>query len=217
MGIPVGKLSLYAVLGGIDPARTLPVLLDVGTGNAGLLDDPVYLGWRHRRIAGAAYDDFVDRFVQAVRAELPGVLLQWEDFATPRALPVRERCRAQVLSFNDDIQGTAAVVLAALSAGGSSHRVPAARPDGGDARCRAGWHRSLRAGRAADGGRRPVRAGCPRQDLRGRRRRPAHHRPPGPQPGAAPARPAAGRSAGSPGRRAPCPAPVLAGQPASPT
>jgi malate dehydrogenase (oxaloacetate-decarboxylating) len=120
MGIPIGKLSLYTALGGIDPARTLPVLLDVGTDNAELLDDPMYLGWRHRRIAGARYDDFVDRFVQAVRAELPGVLVQWEDFATAHALPILERYREQVLSFNDDIQGTAAVVLAALSAGAAA-------------------------------------------------------------------------------------------------
>jgi malate dehydrogenase (oxaloacetate-decarboxylating) len=120
MGIPIGKLSLYTALGGIDPARTLSVLLDVGTDNAELLDDPVYLAWRHRRIGGADYDDFVDRFVQAVRAELPNVLLQWEDFATPHALPILERYREQVLSFNDDIQGTAAVVLAALSAGAAA-------------------------------------------------------------------------------------------------
>jgi len=120
MGIPIGKLSLYAALGGIDPARTLPILLDVGTDNAELLDDPMYLGWRHHRIGGAGYDDFVDRFVQAVRAELPGVLLQWEDFATPHALPILERYRDQLLSFNDDIQGTAAVVLAALSAGAAA-------------------------------------------------------------------------------------------------
>ena len=120
MAIPIGKLSLYAALGGIDPARTLPVLLDVGTDNAELLDDPMYLGWRHRRLAGADYDDFVDRFVHAIRAELPGVLLQWEDFATPHALPILERYRDQVLSFNDDIQGTAAVVLAALSAGAAA-------------------------------------------------------------------------------------------------
>ena len=120
MGIPIGKLSLYAVLGGIDPARTLPVLLDVGTDNTELLDDPMYLGWRHHRIAGAEYDDFVDRFVQAVRAELPDVLLQWEDFATPHALPILERYRDQLLSFNDDIQGTAAVVLAALFAGAAA-------------------------------------------------------------------------------------------------
>jgi malate dehydrogenase (oxaloacetate-decarboxylating) len=116
MGIPIGKLSLYTALGGIDPARTLPVLLDVGTDNPGLLDDPMYLGWRHGRVDGPAYDDFIHHFVQAVRAELPGVLVQWEDFATPHALPILERYRGQLLSFNDDIQGTAAVVLAALSA-----------------------------------------------------------------------------------------------------
>jgi|CZLB01.1.fsa_nt_gi malate dehydrogenase (oxaloacetate-decarboxylating) len=117
MGIPIGKLSLYTALGGIHPARTLPILLDVGTDNAELLDDPMYLGWRHRRVSGAAYDEFVHRFVQAVRAELPDVLLQWEDFATPHALPILERYRGQLLTFNDDIQGTAAVVLAALAAG----------------------------------------------------------------------------------------------------
>jgi len=116
MGIPIGKLSLYTALGGIDPARTLPVLLDVGTDNPELLDDPMYLGWRHRRVDGPDYDEFVDRFVQAVRAELPHVLVQWEDFATPHALPILERYRDQLLTFNDDIQGTAAVVVAALSA-----------------------------------------------------------------------------------------------------
>ena len=116
MGIPIGKLSLYTALGGIDPARTLPVLLDVGTDNPELLDDPMYLGWRHRRVDGPDYDDFVDRFVRAVRAELPHVLLQWEDFATPHALPILDRYQDQLLTFNDDIQGTAAVVTAALSA-----------------------------------------------------------------------------------------------------
>ena len=116
MAIPIGKLSLYTALGGIDPARTLPVLLDVGTDNPELLDDPMYLGWRHRRVIGPDYDEFVERFVQAVRAELPHVLLQWEDFATPHALPILERYRDQLLTFNDDIQGTAAVVTAALSA-----------------------------------------------------------------------------------------------------
>ena len=121
MGIPIGKLSLYTALGGIDPARTLPVLLDVGTDNAELLDDPVYLGWRHRRIGGTGYDEFIDRFVQAVRAELPDVLLQWEDLATTHALPILERYRDQLLTFNDDIQGTAAVVLAALSAGAAAN------------------------------------------------------------------------------------------------
>ncbi len=120
MGIPIGKLALYVALGGINPARTLPVLLDAGTDNAELLGDPMYLGWRHRRIGGSGYDDFVDRFVRAVRAELPDVLLQWEDFATPNARPILERYRDQLLTFNDDIQGTAAVVLAALCAGAAA-------------------------------------------------------------------------------------------------
>jgi malate dehydrogenase (oxaloacetate-decarboxylating) len=117
MGIPIGKLSLYTGLGGIDPARTLPVLLDVGTDNPERLDDPMYLGWRHRRVGEADYHAFVDRFVQAVRAELPEVLLQWEDFATAHALPILEQFRDQLLTFNDDIQGTAAVAVAALTAG----------------------------------------------------------------------------------------------------
>ncbi|MEB3963289.1 NAD-dependent malic enzyme [Streptomyces kunmingensis] len=114
MGIPVGKLSLYTLIGGIDPARTLPVLLDVGTDNTDLLDDPFYLGWRHRRIDDDDYFAFVDAFVEAVRAELPEVLLQWEDFATPHAAPILERHRDRLLTFNDDIQGTAAVALGAL-------------------------------------------------------------------------------------------------------
>ncbi len=116
MGIPIGKLSLYTALGGIDPARTLPVLLDVGTDNPERLDDPMYLGWRHRRVGEDDYAGFVDQFVQAVRAELPDVLLQWEDFATAHALPILDRYRDQLLTFNDDIQGTAAVAVAALSA-----------------------------------------------------------------------------------------------------
>jgi malate dehydrogenase (oxaloacetate-decarboxylating) len=116
MGIPIGKLSLYSALGGIDPARTLPVLLDVGTDNPERLDDPMYLGWRHRRVGEDDYHSFVDQFVQAVRAELPDVLLQWEDFASVHALPILDRYRDRLLTFNDDIQGTAAVAVAALSA-----------------------------------------------------------------------------------------------------
>lgn len=114
MGIPIGKLSLYTLIGGIDPARTLPIILDVGTDDAGLLEDPQYLGWRHRRIGDAEYYAFVDDFVAAVRDELPDVLLQWEDFATAHALPILSRYRDQLLTFNDDIQGTAAVALGAL-------------------------------------------------------------------------------------------------------
>jgi malate dehydrogenase (oxaloacetate-decarboxylating) len=114
MGIPVGKLSLYTLIGGIDPARTLPILLDVGTDNADLLDDPMYLGWRHRRIDDEDYYAFVEDFVAAVEAEMPRVLLQWEDFATPHAAPILARYRDRLLTFNDDIQGTAAVALGAL-------------------------------------------------------------------------------------------------------
>ena len=114
MGIPIGKLSLYTLIGGIDPARTLPIVLDMGTDNVELLEDPHYLGWRHRRIGDDEYYAFIDEFVAAVRDELPDVLLQWEDFATAHALPILERYRDKLLTFNDDIQGTAAVALGAL-------------------------------------------------------------------------------------------------------
>jgi malate dehydrogenase (oxaloacetate-decarboxylating) len=114
MGIPIGKLSLYTLIGGIDPARTLPIVLDVGTDNAELVDDPLYLGWRHRRIDDDDYYAFIDQFVTAVCEQLPSVLLQWEDFATVHAEPILARYRDQLLTFNDDIQGTAAVTLGAL-------------------------------------------------------------------------------------------------------
>ncbi|MGE2726839.1 NAD-dependent malic enzyme [Mycolicibacterium pulveris] len=114
MGIPIGKLSLYTLIGGIDPARTLPIVLDVGTDNVELLEDPQYLGWRHRRIDGDDYYAFIDEFVHTVTKELPDVLLQWEDFATAHALPILQRYRDKLLTFNDDIQGTAAVTLGAL-------------------------------------------------------------------------------------------------------
>ncbi|HTB12910.1 MAG TPA: NAD-dependent malic enzyme [Bryobacteraceae bacterium] len=116
LGIPIGKLSLYSLIGGIHPARTLPIVLDVGTNNEDCLRDPAYLGWRHERIRGAAYDEFVDLFVQAVKQELPNTCLQWEDFATPHARPILDRYRDQLLTFNDDIQGTAAVALGAILA-----------------------------------------------------------------------------------------------------
>jgi malate dehydrogenase (oxaloacetate-decarboxylating) len=116
LGIPIGKLSLYTLIGGIRPERTLPIVLDAGTNNAARLKDPEYLGWRHERITGQAYFDFIDRFVQAIRQELPGTCLQWEDFATPHARPILERYRDQLLTFNDDIQGTAAVALGAILA-----------------------------------------------------------------------------------------------------
>ena len=114
LGIPIGKLSLYTLIGGIHPARTLPIVLDVGTNNTERLNDPEYLGWRHERITGQEYFDFVDQFVQAVKQELPGTCLQWEDFATPHARPILQRYRDQLLTFNDDIQGTSAVALGAI-------------------------------------------------------------------------------------------------------
>src|SRR5262245_20001167 len=116
MGIPIGKLSLYTLCGGIHPARTLPVLLDAGTDNEEKHTDPLYLGWRHPRVRGQEYDDFVEAFVQAVRRKLPHVLLQWEDFAQQNAGRLLERYRDRLCTFNDDIQGTAAVTLAALLA-----------------------------------------------------------------------------------------------------
>ena len=114
LGIPIGKLSLYTLIGGVPPEQTLPIILDVGTNNQERLSDPEYLGWRHERITGGAYDDFIDRFVQAVKQELPETLLQWEDFAKAHARPILDRYRDQLVTFNDDIQGTAAVAVGAI-------------------------------------------------------------------------------------------------------
>ena len=114
LGIPIGKLSLYTLIGGIRPERTLPIVLDVGTNNPERLRDPEYLGWRHERVTGQKYFDFVETFVRAVQQELPDACLQWEDFATPHARPILERYRDELLTFNDDIQGTAAVALGAI-------------------------------------------------------------------------------------------------------
>ena len=114
LGIPIGKLSLYSLIGGIHPARTLPIVLDVGTNDKQRLVDPEYLGWRHERITGPEYNDFIDRFVNAVKTELPSTCLQWEDFATHNARPILMRYQNELLTFNDDIQGTAAVTLGAV-------------------------------------------------------------------------------------------------------
>ncbi len=114
LGIPIGKLSLYSLIGGIHPARTLPIVLDVGTNNEERLRDPEYLGWRHTRVTGADYDSFIDAFVAAVKQVLPTTLLQWEDFSGVHARPILNRYRDQMLTFNDDIQGTAAVALGAI-------------------------------------------------------------------------------------------------------
>lgn len=116
MGIPIGKLSLYTACGGISPAYTLPVVLDVGTNNPQLVNDPLYMGSRHPRITGDEYYAFVDQFVQAVRHRWPDALLQFEDFAQKNAMPLLNRYRDEICSFNDDIQGTAAVTVGTLIA-----------------------------------------------------------------------------------------------------
>ena len=114
MGIPIGKMALYTALGGIHPEHCLPILLDVGTDNKELLKNPLYVGWRHHRVRGQDYDDFVDLFVNSVKKRWPHVLLQWEDFAGSNAARFLVRYRDQLCTFNDDIQGTAAVATATL-------------------------------------------------------------------------------------------------------
>jgi len=116
MGIPIGKLSLYTACGGISPAYTLPVMLDVGTNNEKLLNDPMYMGWRHKRIEQDKYNEFVDMFINAVKRRWPHVLLQFEDFAQPNATPLLNRYRDEICCFNDDIQGTASVTVGTLLA-----------------------------------------------------------------------------------------------------
>jgi malate dehydrogenase (oxaloacetate-decarboxylating) len=124
MGIPIGKLALYTACAGIHPQACLPVLLDVGTDNLDLLEDPQYVGWRHQRVRGAEYDDFVEAFVSAVIARFRHVLLQWEDFAGSNAGRLLERYRDRLCTFNDDIQGTAAVAAGTLLAAVNVTGVP---------------------------------------------------------------------------------------------
>ncbi|WP_293756871.1 NAD-dependent malic enzyme [uncultured Paraglaciecola sp.] len=116
MGIPIGKLSLYTACGGISPAYTLPVMLDVGTNNEKLLADPMYMGARHKRIGQVEYDEFVDMFIKAIHRRWPEAMLQFEDFAQPNATPLLERYRDKICCFNDDIQGTAAVAVGTILA-----------------------------------------------------------------------------------------------------
>ena len=124
MGIPVGKVSLYVAAGGLHPACCLPVMLDVGTNNETLLNDPLYLGYRHPRLTGQAYEDMVERFVLGVQRNFAGALLQWEDFAKHTAFRNLDRYSKRLLSFNDDIQGTGAVALSVLMTGLRAQKSP---------------------------------------------------------------------------------------------
>ncbi len=124
MGIPIGKMALYTALAGIHPEHCLPVLLDVGTDNEDRLNDPIYVGWRHKRVRGQEYDDFVETFVAAVKRRWPHILLQWEDFAGSNAARLLERYRDQLCTFNDDIQGTAAVTTATLLSAVNATGIP---------------------------------------------------------------------------------------------
>jgi malate dehydrogenase (oxaloacetate-decarboxylating) len=117
MGIPVGKINLYVAAGGLHPACCLPICLDVGTNNQRLLDDPLYLGYKEKRLDGKEYYDFVEKFVLGVKRNFPHTLLQWEDFAKHKAFTLLDRYRERILSFNDDIQGTGSCTLAALMTG----------------------------------------------------------------------------------------------------
>jgi malate dehydrogenase (oxaloacetate-decarboxylating) len=124
MGIPIGKMALYTALGGIPPEHCLPILLDVGTDNEALLNDPIYIGWRHNRVRGQEYEDFVEAFVSAVEQRWPHILLQWEDFAGVNAQRLLERYRDRLCTFNDDIQGTAAVTTATILAAVHATGIP---------------------------------------------------------------------------------------------
>src|SRR5205085_2940428 len=116
MSISIAKLSVYTLCGGINPHRVLPVQLDVGTNNPQLLADPMYLGWRHERISGDAYDEFIEAFVKSVTKKLPHAFLHWEDIGRDNAQRILSRYRHETCCFNGDIQGTGSIALASVLA-----------------------------------------------------------------------------------------------------
>ncbi len=141
MGIPIGKMALYTALGGIHPEHCLPILLDVGTDNEERLKSPIYIGWKHHRIRGQEYDAFVEVFVDSVKKRWPHVLLQWEDFAGSNAARLLARYRDQLCTFNDDIQGTAAVAAATLISAINVTGVPLGAPENRGSGLRKRWLR----------------------------------------------------------------------------
>jgi malate dehydrogenase (oxaloacetate-decarboxylating) len=124
MGIPIGKLALYCACSGIHPSATLPILLDTGTNNPDLINDPLYIGWRHERVRGKDYDDFIDAFITALKKRFPHVLLQWEDFALQNATRLLDKYRDKLCTFNDDVQGTAAIATGTLLSAVQVTRIP---------------------------------------------------------------------------------------------
>ncbi|WP_419420297.1 NAD-dependent malic enzyme [Legionella sp. D16C41] len=124
MGIPIGKLALYCACSGIHPSATLPVLLDTGTNNSELIKDPLYMGWRHERVRGQDYDDFIDAFIHAIKKRFPHILLQWEDFALQNATRLLDKYRNKLCTFNDDVQGTAAIATGTLLSAVQVTRIP---------------------------------------------------------------------------------------------
>ena len=166
MGIPIGKMALYTALGGIPPEHCLPVLLDVGTDNEALLDDPIYIGWQHHRVRGQEYDDFIEAFVSAVERRWPHILLQWEDFAGDNAARLLEHYRDRLCTFNDDIQGTAAVTTATLLAAVNATGIPLQGADHRHVRLRIGRHRHCRSAGGGDERRRPERRAGAQAHLR---------------------------------------------------
>ena len=114
IGIPIAKLMLYTICGGINPYHALPIMLDVGTNNPKLLEDPLYLGWRHPRIQGKEYDQFIEKFVRAIQRHFPNTFLHWEDFGKDNARRILERYRDELCTFNDDMQGTSVAAVAAV-------------------------------------------------------------------------------------------------------